>query len=52
MVDDSDLPQLNTIDLATHALHCDGDDGRKSSSSAPYNYQNTLTMERRTELDS
>ena len=43
-IDDSDLPKLQSIRLGCGALHCDGRDDRKTISSYPYNYKNTLTM--------
>ena len=43
-IDDSDLPKLQSIQLASFALV--GDDGadRKTISDEHYNYKNTLTM--------
>ena len=43
-IDDSDLPKLQSIQLASFAL--DGDDrpDRRTISDEPYNYKNTLTM--------
>ena len=43
-IDDSDLPKLQSIQLARGALHGDNDDDRKTISSYPYKYKNTLTM--------
>ena len=43
-VDDSDLPKLQSIQLARGALHGDGRDDRKAISYLPYNFKNTLTM--------
>jgi len=41
-IDESDLPKLQSIQLNDNAL--EGDDDRKTISSFPYNYNNTLTM--------
>ena len=43
-IDDSDLPKLQSIQLATWALCGDGGDDRKTISKEPYNYKNILTM--------
>ena len=43
-IDDSDLPKLQSIQLARGALVGDGRDDRKTISDEPYNYKNTLTM--------
>ena len=43
-VDDSDLPKLQSIDLDEYALSGDDRDDRKTISTAPYNWKNTLTM--------
>ena len=43
-IDDSDLPQLQSIELGDSALAGDGSDDRKTISVYPYNYKNTLTM--------
>ena len=43
-IDDSDLPELRFIELGSGALHGDSDDDRKTISTEPYNYKNTLTM--------
>ena len=40
--DYEDLPKLQSIQLNDNAL--EGDDDRKTISSFPYNYNNTLTM--------
>ncbi|KAK8807968.1 hypothetical protein WA588_006454 [Blastocystis sp. NMH] len=40
----SDLPKLQSILLGDWALHGDEDDDRKTISTEPYNYKNTLTM--------
>ena len=44
-IDDSDLPNLQSIQLGTCAL--DGDEGndREAISTEPYKYKNTLTMQ-------
>ena len=41
-IDDSDLPKLQSIQLGDFAL--DGDADRKTISTIPYKYKNTLTM--------
>ena len=43
-IDDSDLPMLQSIQLATGALDGDKRDDRKTISNKPYKYKNTLTM--------
>ena len=43
-IDDSDLPKLQSIELATGALDGDDRDDRKTISNEPYNFKNTLTM--------
>ena len=43
-IDDSDLPKLQFIQLGYEALYGDWYDDRKTISSPPYNYKNTLTM--------
>ena len=43
-IDDSDLPKLQSIRLGDGALNGDGGDDRKTISTKPYNYKNTLTM--------
>ena len=43
-IDDSDLPKLQSIQLGWSALQGDGRDDRKTISTEPYNYKNTLTM--------
>ena len=43
-IDDSDLPKLQSIHLAWFALDGDGRDDRKTISTKPYNFNNTLTM--------
>ena len=43
-IDESDLPELQSIELAWGALAGDGRDDRQTISTAPYNYKNTLTM--------
>ena len=43
-IDDSDLPKLQSIQLNGYALYGDGGDDRKTISSEPYNFKNTLTM--------
>ena len=43
-IDDSDLPKLQSIQLGDSALAGDGGDDRKTISTEPYNYKNTLTM--------
>ena len=43
-IDDSDLPKLQSIQLADCALAGDGRDDRKTISYLPYNYNNTLIM--------
>ena len=43
-IDDSDLPKLQSIQLASSALQGDDSDDRKTISTEPYNYNNTLTM--------
>ena len=42
--DDPDLPKLQSIQLDTRALNGDEGDDRKTISTSPYNYKNTLTM--------
>ena len=44
LIDDSDLPKLQSIRLAGTALAGDSRDDRKTISTKPYNYKNTLTM--------
>ena len=44
IVDDVDLPQLQSIQLAKRALDGDDDSSMRTISSAPYNYKNTLSM--------
>ena len=43
-MDDLDLPKLESIKLDWEALQGDWRVPRKTISSAPYNYKNTLTM--------
>ena len=43
-IDDSDLPELQSIQLGQWALGGDHRDNRKTISDEPYNYKNTLTM--------
>jgi len=43
-IDDSDLPELQSIQLGQWALAGDGGDDRKTIGDAPFNYKNTLTM--------
>jgi len=43
-IDDSDLPKLQSIQLEGYALLGDGGNDRKTISTKPYNYNNTLTM--------
>ena len=43
-IDDSDLPKLQSIQLAYGALWGDGRDDRTTIRNEPYNYKNTLTM--------
>ena len=43
-IDYSDLPKLQSIQLATGALRGDSRDDRKTISDEPYNYKNTLIM--------
>ena len=43
-IDDSDLPKLQSIQLAYGALEGDAGDDRKTIINEPYNYKNTLTM--------
>ena len=43
-IDDSDLPKLQSIQFAPGALEGDAGDDRKTISTKPYNYKNTLTM--------
>ena len=43
-IDDSDLPKLQSIQLDEYAFEGDLRDDRKTISSEPYNYNNTLTM--------
>ena len=43
-IDDSDLPKLQSIRLGDYALDGDERDDRKTISTEPYNYKNTLTM--------
>ena len=43
-IDDSDLPNLQSITLDKWALDGDGHDDRWTISDDPYNYKNTLTM--------
>ena len=44
MFDDSDLPELQSIQLGKSALEGDPRDNRKMISTKPYNYKNTLTI--------
>ena len=44
LIDDSDLPKLQSIRLAGTALAGDDRYDRKTISDEPYNYKNTLTM--------
>ena len=44
LIDDSDLPKLQSIQLGDDALFGDDRENRKTISKAPYNYKNTLTM--------
>ena len=39
-----DLPSLQTITLGQYAFQGDENDNRKSKSTEPFNFQNTLTM--------
>ena len=43
-IDDSDLPKLQSIQLASNALFGDDRKDRKAISYKPFNYKNTLTM--------
>ena len=43
-IDDSDLPKLQSIRLNYEALLGDNRYDRKTISTEPYNYKNTLTM--------
>ena len=43
-IDDSDLPKLQSIQLDWYALNGDDRADRKTISSFPYKYKNTLTM--------
>ena len=43
-IDDSDLPKLQSIQLGNDALDGDWRDDRKTISTEPYNFKNTLTM--------
>ena len=43
-IDDSDLPKLQSIQLGGAALRGDGRADRKTISTEPFNYNNTLTM--------
>ena len=43
-IDDSDLPKLQSIQLAICALVGDKRDDRRTIRNEPYNYKNTLTM--------
>jgi len=43
-IDDSDLPMLQSIQLDYGALYGDQRFERRTISSYPYNYNNTLTM--------
>ena len=43
-IDDSDLPKLQSIRLGGVVLDGDGRDDRKTISTLPYKYNNTLTM--------
>ena len=43
-IDDSDLPKLQSIELGYGALQGDERDDRKTISTSPFNYNNTLTM--------
>ena len=43
-IDDSDLPKLQSIQLGSHTLQGDELGDRKTISTAPYNYKNTLRM--------
>ena len=43
-IDDSDLPKLQSIQLAIGALLGDDRDDRKTINTEPFNYKNTLTM--------
>ena len=43
-IDDSDLPKLQSIQLGANALYGDSRNDRKTISTEPYNYKNTLTM--------
>ena len=43
-IDDSDLPKLQSIQLGSWALRGDRRDERKTISTEPYNFKNTLTM--------
>lgn len=48
ILDDADLPQLQSIQLEGRALAGDGRRERRGSGKAPYNWDNTLTMKRET----
>ena len=43
-IDDSDLPKLQSIQLGSWALYGDARADRKTISTKPYYYKNTLTM--------
>ena len=43
-IDDADLPKLQSILLGLSAFEGDNRDDRKTISTEPYNYKNTLTM--------
>ena len=43
-IDDSDLPKLQSIQLGGYTFWGDYRDPRKTISTEPFNYKNTLTM--------
>ena len=44
LIDDSDLPKLQSIQLGLFAFSGDERDDRQTISNYPYNYKNTLTV--------
>ena len=44
-IDDSDLPNLQSIELGSSALNGDWRADRKTIRNEPYNFKNTLTMQ-------
>ena len=44
MIDHSDLPNLQSIQLDDMALYGDDRDDRKTIDDKPYNFKNTLSM--------